>query len=83
MKAFRLRIVHLLASGVLAVAVYALLGFVLDKLSEQFERGTNIGDGIEALLAILAPITFGLIVLVVLVAIFYWLLPKWFPGLRG
>ena len=83
MKSLGLKILCLLTSAVLAYVVYGLLGFVLDKLSERFERGTGIRNIIETLLAILAPITFGLLVFALLVVVFYWLLPKWFPRLRG
>lgn len=83
MKTFGLQIVRLLASVLLAYAVWALLGYVLDKLSELFKRETSIRNFIETLLVILAPIAFGFLVFVVLVVIFYWLLPNWFPRLRG
>jgi hypothetical protein len=83
MKATGSRIARLLMSVLLAYATYALVGLALDKLSELFERGTIIRNVIKTLLAILAPVAFGLLVLVVLVIVAYWLLPRWFPRLRG
>jgi VIT1/CCC1 family predicted Fe2+/Mn2+ transporter len=83
MKSSCFRIIHLPTSILVAYFAYALFGFVLDKLSELFERGTIIRNVIETLLAILAPTTFGLLVLVALVIVFYWLLPKWFSCLSN
>jgi Na+-driven multidrug efflux pump len=64
-----------------AAIAYAVVGVFLDKLSGLFARGSVVHETAETLLAILAPMTFGFLILLVLVVSFYVLLPRWFPRL--
>ena len=82
MKSLLLPLARIVLSAFSALIVYFLLGFLLDKLSGLFNRGTFARDSIETALAFLAPVTFGLLAFVVLWVTFYWFLPKWFFWLR-
>lgn len=74
---------RLVAAIACAYATYAVLRVLLDQLSDLFERGTVVRDISEMLLAILAPMTFGLLIMIVFAVTFYRLLPKWFPRVWG
>jgi hypothetical protein len=74
-----LRYVISIVAGVL---VYAAIGILLEMLSKQFESETAIGDAVQTTLSFMSPLSYGLVVLAVLVGISFWVLPKWIPRLR-
>ena len=76
MNSLKRKVLHLFISIAFSCVVYELLGYVLDKLSEGFERGKNVRNIIETLLVILYPGAFGLLVFVLLVAASYWCLQR-------
>ena len=83
MKSMLLTAFRLIFSVAFAYITYAALGLTLDKLSNLFGMGTGERNAIETLLALLSPMTFGLLIFAILTIGFYFLLPKLFPRMWG
>jgi hypothetical protein len=82
-KLILLTLLKLIGSVAFAYIAYAALGLTLDRLSNLFEMGAGKRNAIETLLALLSPMTFGLLIFAALAIGFYLFIPKLFPRIWG
>lgn len=81
MKSIVMNILRLILAMLFGYIVFVIVGITLDKMSDILRPYPEAKKDVEFMLAILSPTGYGILILVVLMAGFYIMLPKWFPRL--